>query len=86
MQCPACSSPQHRVLHTRTGQSKITRLRSCDACGARWTTFEIEAATLNRMEKASAAVRAFSALLREFDDQPSARTSKGDDSETLADS
>lgn len=68
MKCPACTSPEQRVLSTRGGDARITRLRCCDACGHRWNTVEIEAQKLHRMESAVAAVRTFNSLSKEFED------------------
>ncbi|RUR65870.1 hypothetical protein EJP67_02225 [Variovorax guangxiensis] len=68
MKCPSCSSSEQRVLHTRTGDAKITRLRGCAVCAHRWTTVEIDAGMLSRMEKAAAALHAFAAACRDFDD------------------
>ncbi|MNV50631.1 transcriptional regulator NrdR [compost metagenome] len=68
MKCPACTSTEQRVLSTRPGESKITRLRCCDACGHRWTTAEIDVKNLSRMESAMAAVRTFTSLSREIED------------------
>lgn len=68
MKCPACTSAEQRVLSTRTADSRITRLRCCDACGHRWNTVEIGAQNLNRMESAVAAVRTFTSLSKELED------------------
>ncbi|WP_432731474.1 hypothetical protein [Variovorax sp. W6] len=78
MQCPACSSAEQRVLHTRTSDSKITRLRNCDACAYRWTTVEIDAQKLSSLEKAAAALRAFAAACRDFDDSAFILQREGD--------
>jgi len=42
MQCPYCSSPQSRVLETRTADpaDAIRRRRECERCGRRFTTYE----------------------------------------------
>lgn len=72
MKCPACTSTEQRVLSTRSGDSKITRLRNCDACAYRWNTVEIDAQNLNRMESAVAAVRTFTSLSKELDDAAAA--------------
>jgi transcriptional regulator NrdR family protein len=72
MKCPACTSTEQRVLTTRTGDSKVARLRCCDACGHRWNTVEVGAQDISRMESAVAAVRAFTNLTRELDDAASA--------------
>ena len=74
MKCPACTSTEQRVLSTRTGDSKITRLRCCDACRHRWNTVEIDAQNLNRMESAVAAVRTFTSLSKEFGDAAAAHS------------
>lgn len=74
MKCPACTSTEQHVLSTRTGDSKITRLRCCDACGHRWNTVEIDAQNLNRMESAVAAVRTFTSLSKEFGDAAAAHS------------
>ncbi|MFM9926932.1 hypothetical protein VLK31_28375 [Variovorax sp. H27-G14] len=68
MKCPACTSTEQRVLSTRPGDARITRLRCCDACGHRWNTIELSAQNLTRMESAVAAVRTFTSLSKEFED------------------
>jgi transcriptional repressor NrdR len=42
MICPQCSSPDTRVIDSRTGKDgqSIRRRRECNACGARFTTVE----------------------------------------------
>ena len=59
-------------MSTRNAPLKITRLRCCDACGNRWTTIEVAAADVQRMEAAVSAVRSFASLSREFDDAAAA--------------
>lgn len=68
MKCPACTSTEQRVMSTRSGESKITRLRCCEACGHRWNTVEIDAQNLNRMESAITALRTFNSISREIED------------------
>ncbi|RYF57203.1 MAG: hypothetical protein EOO27_16230 [Comamonadaceae bacterium] len=68
MICPACTSPDQRVMSTRHAPIKVTRLRCCAACGHRWNTVELDAQNLARMESAVQAVRTFTSLSREFDD------------------
>lgn len=68
MKCPACTSNEQRVMTTRTHTSKVMRLRCCDACGHRWTTVELDAQNLSRMESAVKAMRSFASLSRELDD------------------
>lgn len=68
MKCPACTSDDQRVMSTRDGIAKVTRLRCCNACGHRWNTVEIEAQNLTRMESAVKAVRAFTSFSKEIDD------------------
>lgn len=68
MKCPACTSTDQRVLSTRTGDSKVTRLRCCDACGHRWNTVEIGAQDLQRSQSAVAAMRAFMSVCKEIED------------------
>lgn len=46
MQCPGCSSAQHRVIDTRETGDAIRRRRQCEACGQRFTTYEHIAANL----------------------------------------
>lgn len=58
MQCPACSSPDDRVMSTRVG---------ANACGHRWNTVEVDAQNLARMESAVQAVRTFTSLSRELE-------------------
>lgn len=74
MKCPACTSTEQRVMSTRNGDLKISRLRCCDACGHRWTTVEIDAQNLTRMESAVAAVRTFTNLSKEFGDAAAAHS------------
>lgn len=40
MRCPDCGSDQTRVVDSRAGSDAIRRRRECEACGARFTTFE----------------------------------------------
>lgn len=42
MKCPFCSSPDTQVKDSRPSEdgTAIRRRRQCDACGARFTTFE----------------------------------------------
>lgn len=68
MKCSACGSEEQRVLATRPGETKVTRLRCCAACGHRWSTIEIDAQNLSRMESAVRAFRTFSTLTKELDD------------------
>lgn len=68
MKCPACTSTEQRVLSTRTGDSKITRLRCCDACGHRWNTVEIGAQDMQRSQSAVTAIRAFMSACKEIED------------------
>lgn len=74
MRCPACTSTEQRVLSTRSGDFKITRLRCCDACGHRWNTVEIDAQNLTRMESAVTAVRTFTSLSKELEDAAAAHS------------
>lgn len=67
MQCPACSSPEDRVMSTRVGANRVARLRCCNACGHRWNTVEVDAQDLARMESAVQAVRTFTSLSRELE-------------------
>ena len=43
MKCPACNSPDSRVLDSRPAQdgTSIKRRRECPACGKRFTTYEV---------------------------------------------
>lgn len=68
MNCPACTSPENRVMTTKPGEEKIGRLRCCSACGHRWTTVEMAQHSLQHMESAVKAVRAFHSLSKEFED------------------
>lgn len=40
MVCPDCRSPETRVLDSRPVAIGTRRRRECDACGARFTTYE----------------------------------------------
>jgi transcriptional repressor NrdR len=42
MKCPACSASENKVVDSRTAKEgdAIRRRRECDACGARFTTYE----------------------------------------------
>ncbi|HRJ13212.1 MAG TPA: transcriptional regulator NrdR, partial [Alphaproteobacteria bacterium] len=42
MKCPFCGSPDTQVKDSRPSEdgASIRRRRQCDACGARFTTFE----------------------------------------------
>lgn len=68
MKCPACNSEEQRVMTTRPGPTKITRLRACNACGHRWTTAEIDTQSLSRMETAANTVRSLFSLSKELTD------------------
>lgn len=68
MKCPACTSEDQRVMSTKHGDAKITRLRVCNACGHRWNTVELGAQNLALMESAVQAVRTFNSLSREIED------------------
>ena len=68
LKCPACTSTEQRVLNTRNESAKVTRLRCCGACGHRWTTVELDAQNLSRMESAIQAMRSFATLSKELDD------------------
>ncbi|CAN5713129.1 hypothetical protein BH10PSE18_BH10PSE18_07850 [soil metagenome] len=68
MKCPDCGSEDQRVMSTRPGATKVTRLRCCNACGRRWNTIEVDAQNLARMESAVSAVRAFTNLSKELED------------------
>lgn len=67
MNCQACTSEEQRVISTKTGVRKVTRLRCCGACGHRWTTVEMDTQDVTRMESAIEVVRAFSTLSKELD-------------------
>lgn len=68
MKCAACTSEEVRVMTTRHTDSKVMRLRCCSACGHRWTTVEVDAQNLSRMESTVKAFRAFATLSREIED------------------
>ncbi len=72
MKCPDCNSDDGRVMSTRQGPIKVTRLRCCNACGRRWNTIEVDAQNLARMESAVEAVRTFTNLSRELENVASA--------------
>ena len=74
MRCPACTSDLVRVMSTRPEPSKIIRLRSCLACGHRWTTHELAAQDVQLMQSAVKAVRTFADLSREIDDATAAHS------------
>ena len=42
MKCPACGASENKVVDSRTAKEgdAIRRRRECDACGARFTTYE----------------------------------------------
>ena len=40
MKCPFCSSPDSRVIDTRSAEGGIRRRRECQDCGRRFTTYE----------------------------------------------
>lgn len=68
MKCTACGSEEQRVMSTRMGETKVTRLRQCTACGHRWNTVELDAQNLSKMESAVKAFRTFSNLSKELED------------------
>lgn len=50
MKCPACESAKQRVLHTRSDEHRVMRLRCCIACGHRWATTETEVHSAVRVQ------------------------------------
>jgi len=40
MRCPACGSPNNKVVDTRRYDQCIIRVRVCDDCGQPWRTAE----------------------------------------------
>lgn len=67
MKCPACTSEEQRVMSTKVGPEKITRLRSCCACSHRWQTVELSTTNVSRMEQAVQVLRSFGTLSKELD-------------------
>lgn len=62
MTCPKCGDDHHQVIDSRKSTSPVNRAgppdrftsvirrrRQCSDCGERWTTYEIDAAELERM-------------------------------------
>jgi len=51
--CPECNCLVTRVIDTSPdeGRGSIRRRRECVACGARWSTLEIEADRLELLEE-----------------------------------
>jgi transcriptional regulator NrdR family protein len=47
VKCPVCNSAQNAVLEVREER----RRRECAACRHRWTTFEVPAERLERLER-----------------------------------
>lgn len=40
MRCPACQSPDLRVINSRDSEDGVRRRRECERCGHRFTTYE----------------------------------------------
>ncbi len=40
MECPFCTSPNSKVIDTRSAEGGIRRRRECEVCGRRFTTYE----------------------------------------------
>lgn len=40
MRCPACQSPDLRVIDSRDSEESVRRRRECERCGQRFTTYE----------------------------------------------
>ena len=52
MICPECNSEDTMILETRHNDPEMPRRRrACGTCGARWTTREIRAEELLRLQK-----------------------------------
>ena len=41
MKCPYCGATESRVIDSRSSERGVRRRRSCSACGARFTTYEL---------------------------------------------
>lgn len=50
--CPNCGSDAHEVKDSRPGDRAIRRRRHCKVCFARFTTYEVQAAHADALEKA----------------------------------
>lgn len=44
MTCRACDCAETTVLSTERRGNKVARRRQCNACGERWTTYEVHEA------------------------------------------
>lgn len=52
--CPDCGAADRTVLETRRLEDRVRRRCRCQQCGARWTTYEINAKHLEQLESAKA--------------------------------
>ena len=52
--CPTCSSPDSKVVDSRSTGPDQQRRRQCEACGARWNTVEVNRVYLAELERAFA--------------------------------
>lgn len=67
MYCVKCKSENIRVLDSRSASrfAGIRRRRKCEDCGFRFTTYEIEEASLKSLEERDALLRGLRAVFME---------------------
>ncbi len=72
--CPNCGSPQSRVKDSRPTESAIRRRRMCHSCGYHYTTYEVEATTIegmmNEANRGNAALKAIAQAILDSDVAP----------------
>lgn len=42
MKCPVCGNPKTGVIDSRIEEDCVSRRRSCERCGTRWKTIEVD--------------------------------------------
>jgi len=54
MNCPNCQHKLSRVLDSRADPLLVRRRRVCFSCNQRWTTYEMDTLTIERLKSGSA--------------------------------
>lgn len=60
MLCPICQFPDHRVQRTFQRDKDIVRVRVCERCRYRFTTFETAEEEVQRLRRLEAAAKEWS--------------------------
>lgn len=55
--CPACGHAGSDVIDSRKKEDRIYRRRCCQSCGERWSTEEVPASELRRLEDFEAVIK-----------------------------